>query len=202
MISRFFTSDLTVRIKRARLISAMRSLNLQLVGITPLLLHHISRHQFREQLATHNCEQTIEEEALEVMVKDSDGNPAVPVSWLWDAIRVGCSRIAVAGNQLSFIKFQAALHLPFGTLPLRDTDNHVPVLKPYSSIQHAAPGSKKSMVVVAPMFDDWMLMVRAVRDDTYDDGFLRRIFIEAGKVGIGLFHPPKKQFGQFRCEII
>lgn len=179
----------------------MRSLILQLIGTTPILLHRIHRHQFREQLAS-NSELSIEDEAREVMVKGEDGNPAVPVSWLWDALRVGCSRITVEGKQISFIKFQSTLHLPFGMLPIRDTDNRIPAWKPYSSIQHAAPGSKKSIAVVAPMFNDWMLSVRVVRDDSMDDEFLRKVFLEAGKVGIGLFHPPKKQFGQFRCELV
>jgi hypothetical protein len=48
----------------------MRTLNLQLVGSTPLLLHHISRHQFREQIASVKGEtMSIEDEASEVMVK-------------------------------------------------------------------------------------------------------------------------------------
>lgn len=173
---------------------------IQLVGTTPILLHRISRHQFREQLASRS-ELSIKEEADEVMVKGDDGNPAVPVSWLWDAIRVGCSRITVEGEQISFIKFQSALHLPFGMIPLKDTDNHIPTWKPYSSVQHASPGSNKSIAIVAPMFSDWMLSVRVVSDDSYDDGFLKRVFVEAGKVGIGLFHPPKKQFGQFRVDV-
>lgn len=178
----------------------MRSLILHLIGTTPILLHQIHRHQFREQLASKG-ELSIEDEANEVMVKGDDGNPAVPVSWLWDALRVGCSRITVEGKQFSFIKFQSSLHLPFGMLPLKDTDNRIPVWKPYSSVQHAAPGSKRSIAVIAPMFSDWMLTVRVVRDDSLDDGFLRLLFREAGKSGIGLFHPPKKQFGQFRAEL-
>jgi hypothetical protein len=180
----------------------MRTLTLQLVGTTPILLHHISRHQLREQLASKDATLTLDAEALEMMVTDDDGNPSVPVSWIWDAIRVGCSRITVEGKQVSFVKFQSALHLPFGLIPLKDTDGHIPKWKTYSSIQHAAPDSKKSIAVVAPKFDDWMLTLNVSMDDSYDDDFLRKVFIEAGRVGIGLFHPPKKQFGQFRVSFM
>ena len=180
----------------------MRTLTLQVVGITPILLHPVSRHQLREHIASRGGAMSIEEEVLEVMVKDGDGNPAVPVSWLWDAIRVGCSRITVEGKQLSSIKFQSVFHLPSGLIPLMGTDNQTPMWKPYSSIQHAAPGSKRSIAVVAPMFNDWMLTFTVAIDEGYlDDGLVKKVFSEAGKVGIGLFHPPKKQFGQFRTLI-
>ncbi len=185
----------------------MRSLNMQLVGTTPLLLHHISRHQFREQLATHNGEQTIEEEAMEVMVKDSDGNPAVPVSWLWDALRVGCSRIVVEGEQVRYFNVSSSIRLPEGLISLKDTDYKNPIWKVYSSVQHASPGSARSIAVVAPIFKDWMLEVNVsvIREifpgnQVLGEVVIDRVFAEAGKVGIGLFHPPKKQFGQFRCE--
>ena len=181
----------------------MRTLNLQLVGSTPLLLHHISRHQFREQIASVKGEtMSIEDEASEVMVKDCNGNPAVPVSWLWDALRVSCSRITVEKKQLSFIGVQSAIKLPEEELlPLRvKKDNFVPKWKTYSSFQHAAPGSKKSVIVVAPMFRDWMLVVSVQYQISsfVDSVIVHKIFTEAGRVGIGLFHPPKKHFGQFR----
>jgi hypothetical protein len=187
-----------------------RTLNLQLVGTTPIILHNVSRHQLREQIASRSGSSlSLEEEALEVMSKDNDGNPAVPVSWLSDAIRVGCSRITVEGKQISFFKLQSVVQLPEGMIPLRDTDNHIPIWKVYSSIQHAAPKSNRSIAVVAPMFKDWMLTVQAVvtgelisGNDVLNEVVLEKIFAEAGKVGIGLFHPPKKQFGQFRVDSI
>ena len=68
---------------------------MQLVGTTPLLLHHISRHELRAEIASRRgAGSSIEEEALEVMMKDKEGDPAVPVSWLWDA-----SESAVHGSQ-------------------------------------------------------------------------------------------------------
>jgi len=187
----------------------MRTLNLQLVGSSPLLLHHISRHQLREQIAsTKGATLTIEEEALEIMVKDIDGNPAVPVSWIWDSLRVGCSRITVEKKQVSFTRLQSLIKLPEGLLSLRDTDNHVPVWEPYSSLQHAAPGSKKSVAVVAPKFKDWMLVVAVqvpvdilINNALENKVLVERIFAEAGRVGIGLFHPPKKHFGQFKISV-
>lgn len=189
---------------------AMRTLNLQLIGSTPLLLHHISRHQFREQVASQKgATMTMDEEASEVMVKDTDGNPAVPVSWLWDALRVGCSRITVEKKQVSFTKLQSMIKMPEGLLSLKDTDNHVPGWKTYSSFQHAAPGSKKSVAVVAPMFKDWMLIVpvqvpvNVLINNAFENKvLLERIFMEAGRAGIGLFHPPKKHFGQFKATIL
>lgn len=187
----------------------MRTLNLQLVGITPLILHRVSKHQLRVEIASHCENLTIEDEAAEVMVKDSLGNPAVPVSWLWDAIRAACSRITIDGEQVSFFKLQSVIRLPVDPIPLKDTDNHIPAWKVYSSLQHAAPGSKRSIAVVAPMFRDWMLSLQvSITKDLFpgnqvlSDTILEKIFAEAGKVGIGLFHPPKKQFGQFRCEML
>ena len=187
----------------------MRTLNLQLVGTTPILLHNISKHQLREQLASKGAMLSLEEEALEVMTKDDDGNPVVPVSWLWDALRVGCSRITVEQKQVSFFKLQSVIRLPVNAILLKDTDCHAPVSKVYSSIQHAAPGSRRSIAVVAPMFKDWMLTVQVTvvgelfpGNEVLSEVILEKIFTEAGKVGIGLFHPPKKQFGQFRVENI
>ena len=49
--------------------------NFQLAGTTPILLHNISKHQLREQLASKGAMLSLEEEALEVMTKDDDGNP-------------------------------------------------------------------------------------------------------------------------------
>ena len=188
----------------------MRTLILQLVGTTPIILHQISRHQLREQIASRGgASVPLEDEALEVMSKDSDGNPAVPVSWLWDALRAGCSRITVEQKQISFFRFQSVIRLPEGLIPLKDTDCRNPVWKVYSSIQHAAPGSKRSIAVVAPMFKDWMLTVQVSvigelfpGNELLSEVVLEKIFTESGKVGIGLFHPPKKQFGQFQAENI
>src|SRR3989338_246414 len=182
----------------------MRTLNLVLVGTTPILLHRISRHQLRDQIASNGqTEKTLEQEVYGVMSQDEHGNPAVPVSWLWGAIRTGCSRVTVNGKQPSFFKLQSAINLPNGHLPLRDTDNKCPVWKTYSSIQHASPGSKRSIIVVAPKFGDWRLALQiSVNEQYLDDFLLQRILNEAGKVVIGLFHPPKKQFGQFRVSIL
>ena len=188
----------------------MRTLNLQIVGSTPLLLHHISRHQLREQIASvKGATMSMDEEALEMMVKDKHGNPAVPVSWLWDALRVGCSRITIEQKQVSFTRLQSIIKLSEGVLSLKDTDNHVPEWKTYSSLQHSASGSKKSVTVIAPMFKDWMFVLpilvstNIIPDNPIEnDRLLERIFVEAGRVGIGLFHPPKKHFGQFRISVL
>lgn len=192
-----FATNLTQMRSHVSLKEAMRTLTLQLVGKTPILLHRISRHQFREQLATRNEGQSIVEEAKEVMVKGVDGNPAVPVSWLWDAIRVGCSRITVEGKQLSLFSLQSVIRLPEGLLSLRDERDQIPTWSVYSSIQHAAPESKKSIAVVAPIFKDWRLTVNVSIGESITNELLFRVLREAGRVGIGLFHPPKKQFGQF-----
>jgi hypothetical protein len=177
----------------------MKTLNFQLVGKTPLLLHEISRHQLREQLALHEAELPIEEEVLKVMVKDSVGNPVVPVSWLWDSIRVGCSRITVReGKQLSFQKLQSVVNLPEGYIPVLDREGSMPKVGIYSSMQHASPGSRKPIAVVSPMIKLWSLTFNVVVvGEHLEEALLRKVFLEAGRVGIGLFHPPKKYFGQF-----
>ncbi len=82
-----------------------------------------------------------------------------------------------------------------------DTDNHVPRWTVYSSAQHASPESKRMIAVVAPMFKDWMLGVQVKFVDSFSEDTLQKIFVEAGRIGIGLFHPPKKQFGQFRVSL-
>ncbi|MFA6404959.1 MAG: hypothetical protein WCW03_03105 [Candidatus Paceibacterota bacterium] len=179
----------------------MRTLTLRILGTTPLILHRISRHELREQIASDASKGILfEQEALENMSKDDDGNPVVPVSWLWDAIRKGCSKITVdGGSQLSFVRLQQVLHLPSGSIPLRKRNQHLDrEWEVYTSVQHASPGSKKMITVVAPMFRHWMLEGSvAVDGNQYDDYLLQRVFNEAGKVGMGLFHPPKKQFGKF-----
>ena len=184
----------------------MRTLNLQLVGTTPILLHHVARHQLREQIASHNAAGlSFEEEALNVMSKDSKGNPAVPVSWLWDALKAGCSRVIVEQKQISFFKLQSVIRMPEGLIRLMDSDCRTPVWKVHSSLQHAAPNSRRSIAVVAPLFKDWMLAVPLSvvgelfpGNELLSDVVLEKILVEAGKSGIGLFHPPKKQFGQFQ----
>ena len=187
----------------------MRTLNLRLIGTTPILLHQISRHQEREKIASHvEAGKSLLDEARDKMSKDSLGNPVIPVSWIADAIRVGCSRITVEGKQVSFTKVQSVMHLPTVPLPLtRKSGGVAECDEAYQSLQHATPGSKKSIVVVAPMFRDWMFELSVtISGDLFPDDvvgsnkILDRIFAEAGRSGIGLFHPPKKQFGQFRCE--
>jgi hypothetical protein len=188
----------------------MRTLNLRLIGTTPILLHQISRHQEREKIASHTeAGRSLLDEARDKMSKDSDGNPVIPVSWIADAIRVGCSRITVEGKQVSFAKVQSLLHLPTGSVGLYHRNGNIPECdKAYQSMQHATPGSKNSIVVVAPIFRDWMSELSVtvsgnlLPDDVIgSDKMLDQIFFEAGRSGIGLFHPPKKQFGQFRVEI-
>ncbi|MDP3661460.1 MAG: hypothetical protein Q8R17_01230 [bacterium] len=178
----------------------MRTLSLCLIGTSPLLLHRVARHQEREKITAHGHRgESLEEEAREVMSQDESGNPMVPVSWVSDALRIGCSRIVLEGKQISFCKFQSAVQLPTGLLALKDTDNYTPALEVYASMQHSAPGSRKSIAVVAPIFRDWTLVLPI--ETNLDDELLMRIFNEAGRAGIGLFHPPKKQFGQFRCVV-
>ena len=199
-----FRCILTFNLAYAYILSVMRTLTLRIIGTTPLLLHRVSNHQLRDQIASKvNRGILFEHEALENMSKDEDGRPVVPVSWLWDAIHRGCSRIIVdGGKQLSFVKLQQSLHLPEGFIPLQGKNNCPLEWEVYASAQHSAPGSKKMISVVAPMFRQWMLEVPLVVDDNqFDDHLLQRIFNEAGKVGIGLFHPPKKQFGKFQCYI-
>ena len=108
---------------------------------------------------------------------------------------------------MSSIALRSIIRFEAETIPLKDTDNHAPAWTVYTSIQHAAPNSKRSIAVVAPMFKDWMLAVQVSiakelfpGNQVLSEAVLKKIFAEAGKVGIGLFHPPKKQFGRFRVE--
>jgi hypothetical protein len=187
----------------------MRTLNLRLIGTTPILLHQISRHQEREKIASHvEAGKSLLDEAWEKMSKDSDGNPVISVSWIVDAIRVGCSRITVEGKQISFTKLQSVMHFPMVALALRRKNGSIPECdEVYQNMQHATPRSRKSIVVVAPMFRDWMSELSVTisgnlfPDDVIgSDKILDQIFVEAGRSGIGLFHPPKKHFGQFRVQ--
>ena len=177
----------------------MRTLSFTLVGTSPLLLHHTSKHQFREVIAAQQIGKTLENEAKEVMSIDERGHPVVPASWLLDSIRAGCARIVVEGKQVSFVSVSSMIRLPDDPIPLKDTDNHMPVWKLYKSAQHLRPGSKRLIAVVAPQFDDWMLSLEIKIFGLFpSDALLLRIMDEAGRCGIGLFHPPKKHFGQFR----
>ena len=185
----------------------MRTLSLCLVGTSPLLLHRVARHERREEIAAPaGTEQSLlafADAARMVMSKNEQGKPAVPVSWITDALRAGCSKVVQNGQQMSFAKVNAELRLPEGFLEVRDTDNHAPAWTPYSSVQHAGPNSQESILVIAPKFKDWMLtLLVEVEGNFPDDALLLQIFNEAGRCGIGLFHPPKKQFGQFRCSVL
>ena len=195
---------MTFNLAYAYILSVMRTLTLRIIGTTPLLLHRVSNHQLRDQIASKvNRGILFEHEALENMSKDEDGRPVVPVSWLWNAIRKGCSRIIVdGGKQLSFFKLQQSLHLPAGLILLQGKSGCPLEWEVYTSVQHLAPGSRKMITVVAPMFKNWVIEVTLVVDDNQPDDFmLQRIFNEAGKSGIGLFHPPKKQFGKFTVSL-
>lgn len=179
----------------------MRTLTVRLVGTSPLLLHRICRHEFREQIAVRgNCEQSLEDIADSVMVKDAHGNPAVPVGWVWDALARGYAKILVGGKRVKIQRFQSRLTLPAGLLPLQDKDGSAPAMSVFRSVQHIAPGSRKMITVIAPKFKDWELQMRAFVEDSCSNETLMLIFQQAGKGGIGLFHPPKKQFGQFRVS--
>lgn len=124
------------------------------------------------------------------------------MSWIKDALRAGCSKTVQNGAQVSFAKVNAALRLPEGFLEVCDKNNHAPTWAPYSSIQHAAPDSQELILVIAPKFKDWMLTLSLqVEGDFPDDALLFQIFNEVGRIGIGLFHPPKKHFGQFRVQL-
>lgn len=183
----------------------MRTLTIRLVGTTPLLLHRVSRHERRDEIAAHMVNgTTLEEIADEVMMKNTQGNPAVPPVWIWEAIHGAAARVVINGKQVSFFKLQSVLCLPDKFLPLQSTNRSGLKWTVYTSVQHAAPKSRKSIAVVAPLFREWELEVRAlaVNGAFPDDTLLLRLFEEAGKCGIGLFHPPKKQFGQFRVEIL
>jgi hypothetical protein len=185
----------------------MRTFTFELIGTTPLLLHRVSRHQQRDLIAsTKGTTMSIAEEAQDVMSINEDGHPVVPASWIKDALRAGCSRIFVdtahGRQQLSFAKLMSSLSIADDPIPLRDKDGHIPKWIPYTSFQHAAPGSKKMIAVVAPQFNDWMLIIQLnISDPTLDKDILKRVFDEAGRGGIGLFHPPKKNFGRFQVSL-
>jgi len=177
----------------------MRTFSLRLLGTTPLLLHRIAKHQLRDQIASKAKRGGFRQEAWQVMFKDDSGNPVVPVAWLWDAIRAGCLRITVEGQQVSFSRIQRAISLKPAMLPLKSLDGSTPQWGVYTSVQHAAPGSYKSILVVAPEFRQWILDVEiATYLDFPDSDLLLRIISAAGRAGIGLFHPPKKHYGQFK----
>jgi hypothetical protein len=191
----------------ANFLLGMRTLTLELVGTSPLILHKVSRHQLRDQIAsTKGATMTVAEEAQDNMLINDDGNPAVPASWIMEAVRVGCSRIFVdtpqGRQQFSFVKLAAVMKIADMLIPLRDKDGRNPTWIPYTSFQHAAPGSKKMIAVVAPQFNNWMLFVQlTISDPTLDNEILKRVFEEAGRSGIGLFHPPKKNFGRFEVSM-
>lgn len=176
---------------------------MELIGTTPILLHRISQHQLREEIASkRGGTMSLAEEAVECMSKDDTGAPVVPVAWIWDSIRRGCSRVLIGSQQVSFFKLQSEIKLPEGVIPLVDKENAIPIPETYSSMQHAAPGSKQAITVVAPLFRNWKLCFEAAVETEFPhDQLLAAIFLEAGKAGIGLFHPPKKHFGKFRSEI-
>lgn len=182
----------------------MRTFTIQLVGTSPLLLHRVAKHERREEIAAPaGTEQSLlafTEVAKQVMFRNKEGKPAVPVVWITDALRAGCAKIVRDSAQMSFAKVNAALRFPEGFLEVCGSNNHAPVWVPYSNVQHVKPGSQKSILVVAPKFNDWMLSLAVQVDGDFpDNALLLQIFNEAGRCGIGLFHPPKKQFGQFRC---
>lgn len=182
----------------------MRTLTIRLVGTTPLLLHRVSRHERRDEIAAHAKNgKTLEDEANEVMMKDEKGNPAVPPAWLWEAIHKATPRIIVNERQVSFFKLQSVLCFPDKLLPLQSHNGNCLKWSVYTSVQHAAPNSRRSIAVVAPLFREWALeaQILATNGAFPDNTLLQKIFAEAGKCGIGLFHPPKKQFGQFRALV-
>ncbi len=179
----------------------MRTLSLALLGTSPLLLHKIANHQRREEISSHASNGvSLEKEALEKMMKDESGNPAVPSEWLWNSIRVACSKIVIDGKQVSFTKLQSAIYLRAGFLQLKSRSGGLNWTV-YTSRQHAMQKSNRMILVVAPMFRDWKLEFQVSAEDSIPDSLLQKIFYEAGKSGIGLFHPPKKHFGQFRCLV-
>ena len=182
----------------------MRTLKLRLVGTTPILLHKISQHQDRKAIASNIVNGiNIGEEAKNLMLVDNLGNPAVSVSWLWDALRVGCSRIVTNRKQYSFMNFQPLVSLPMGLIPISRKSESDPVWTVYKSVQHSKQGSKKMILVVAPMFKTWEVKLSiSFNENNIDTSLISSIFIEAGKAGIGLFHPPKKHFGQFHCTVM
>ncbi len=182
----------------------MSSFTLHLAGTTPLLLHCVHRHEFRNEIASNPLpDETPEQEAGRKMSRDIAGNPAVPTSWIIGALRAGTSRLYGAEQSAGFRLMSEIIELPEHALPLQSRQGD-PVWSVYQSMQHLKPGSQKGITVIAPMFSSWLLEIPIVMNDEraiahgISHRFVERAFNEAGKVGIGLFRPPKKHFGQFR----
>ncbi len=137
------------------------------------------------------------------MFKDPAGNAAVPTDWILGALRVGCESLRNISDSIGFRLVTDVLKLPEAPLPLKSRRGDLGWAV-YQSMQHAKPGSTKAIAVVAPMFREWMLEIEVTVDDVsaarygIDRSFIERAFNEAGRIGIGLFRPPKKYFGQFR----
>lgn len=175
----------------------MRTITFCLVGTSPLLLHKICEHQKRDQVTSTGGDPSTE--AAQAMYRNEKGAPAIPASWLSDAMRAACSHLEDGGRRLSYSRIASTLCFAAKSFVLRNTDNREPSWSAYESIQHRKPGSKTMVVVVAPQFSDWMVdVVVNVYGDYPDTSLLERIFNQMGRMGIGLFHPPKKNFGQFR----
>lgn len=182
----------------------MSTFTLCLVGTTPLLLHRVHRHEFRDQIASSPLPgETIEQEAERKMSKDASNNPAVPSSWIVGALRVGVGRLLENEQSIGFRLLSEVIKLPEHALPLKSRHDEL-VWSVYQSMQHAKPRSQKAITVVAPMFSDWRLEIPITMDESraathgIQHGYIKRAFSEAGKIGIGLFRPPKKNYGQFR----
>ena len=121
------------------------------------------------------------------------------MEWIWDSVRCSCVRIHNENQQVSFWRLKQSLNMPSGTIPLRPVGEVGLTHTVFRSCQHAGANTSSTAYVIAPQFGSWMVEFRVWTDDAFpDNALLLRIFSEAGKQGIGLFHPPKKQFGQFR----
>lgn len=181
----------------------MRTLKVQLVGTTPLLLHRVSEHERRGEIAVGFASgQTLAQAAREVMSIDEKGRPAVPVEWVLDSLRRAAAKTMENGQQVSFCKLKSALILPEELIPLWNGNGKPLSWRIYQSAQHSAPQSSEIIAVAAPQFKEWSFFIEiAVNGDFPSDTLLAHILEEAGKCGIGLFHPPKKQFGQFHPTV-
>ena len=174
----------------------MKSYEVELTGITPLLQNKPEEYGFDEEWVEKKAGNDYEKEAFQKLYIDMDGNLYQPATHIERALIEAGKKIKVKGQgKATYSKlFGSMVSIPTLEIPHQETDWEI-----FKALV-VIPSTKGRVMRYRPMFRNWKLRFDIEFEDEIPADAVKEGLEIAGRyVGIGDWRPEKKgKFGRFQ----
>jgi len=174
----------------------MKKYNVEITGITPLLMNKHEKYGFDEQWVEKKASTDYEKEALKKLYMNVDEKIFQPSTHLERALIEAGKKIRVKGNgKATYSKLFGSMVAVDG-LEILHKNPKYEIFKMLVVI----PSTKGRIMRYRPMFKEWVLEFNLEAEDEIPKDVLKEALEIAGRyVGIGDWRPEKKgKFGKFQ----